>query len=108
MLQWYDIHTKLRKVSPTIAIFRRQGYKNHINVGEKKGITIRELSETLGKVVGYTCKIEFDSPERDDAPQMLSQRERLGHVAWKRQIPFLECLEAAYHDFVPEYRQQQL
>lgn len=69
---------------------------SHINVGTGKDITIRELAETLAKVVGYTGRLVFDSTKPDGSPRKLMNVERLRTLGWQYQIDLQEGLASAY------------
>ena len=49
---------------------------SHINVGTGVDCTIRELVETVAKVIGYKGRVEFDSTKPDGAPRKLMNVER--------------------------------
>ena len=55
----------------------------HINVGTGKDITIREMAETMKRVVGYEGKLTFDATKPDDAPRKLINVTRLSNMGWK-------------------------
>lgn len=78
---------------------------SHINVGAGTDMTIRELAEAIGQVVGYTGNISFDSTQPDGAPRKLLGNERLSMLGWTAKIPLLKGLQSTYHDFLSEYEQ---
>lgn len=82
----YDAHT--------------QAMQSHINVGYGEDITIRELAESVGKVVGYQGTIEFDISKPDGAPRKLMDSSRLNALGWRARIGLEEGLSAAYKDFL--------
>jgi GDP-L-fucose synthase len=55
---------------------------SHINVGTGVDCTIRELVETVAKVVGFTGKIIFDETKPDGAPRKLMNVDRLKLLGW--------------------------
>jgi GDP-L-fucose synthase len=73
---------------------------SHINVGTGEDITIRQLAETLGKVIGYAGRIEFDPTKPDGAPRKLMDVSRLHALGWKASVEFEEGLTRAYADFL--------
>jgi len=56
---------------------------SHINVGTGKDIAIREMAETMKKVVGYKGKLVFDTAKPDGAPRKLIDVSRLSNMGWK-------------------------
>jgi GDP-L-fucose synthase len=73
---------------------------SHINVGCGKDITIKELAETIRKVVGYHGKIEVDLSKPDGAPRKLLDSTRLNLLGWHPKVPLERGLKAAYTDFL--------
>ena len=72
---------------------------SHINVGVGHDLTIAELAKTIGKVVGYDGKIEFDSSKPDGSPRKLMDSTRLNKLGWKAKVNLEEGLTYAYQDF---------
>jgi GDP-L-fucose synthase len=56
---------------------------SHINVGTGKDVTIREMAQTMKRVVGYKGKITFDITKSDGAPRKLIDVTRLENMGWK-------------------------
>ncbi len=50
---------------------------SHINVGVRIDCSIRELVETVAKVVGFTENIKFDKTKPDGSPRKLMNADRL-------------------------------
>ena len=76
---------------------------SHINVGCGKDITIRELAETIRKVVGYQGDITFDPSKPDGAPRKLMDSTRLNSLGWKPKVSLEEGLQSAYQDFLVQH-----
>lgn len=72
----------------------------HINVGTGVDCTIRELVETVAKVVGFKGEIEFDSSKPDGAPRKLMDVSRLESLGWKYSISLDDGLKATYQWFL--------
>ena len=75
---------------------------SHINVGCGTDIAIRELAETIGKVIGYQGNIEFDSTKPDGTPRKLMDSSRLNKLGWKPKIELEQGLKLAYEDFLKQ------
>ncbi|HEV3272665.1 MAG TPA: GDP-L-fucose synthase [Candidatus Methylacidiphilales bacterium] len=67
-----------------------------INVGCGHDITIRELAERVGKIVGYSGKIEWDATKPDGTPRKLLDVSRLTRLGWKAKIPLEEGIRSTY------------
>lgn len=73
---------------------------SHINVGTGEDCTIRELVETVAKVVGYRGVITFDTSKPDGAPRKLMNVERLEKLGWKYKVSLDKGLVSTYKWFV--------
>ena len=73
---------------------------SHINVGTGVDCTIRELVETVAKVVGYQGEIVFDISKPDGAPRKLMNVERLKSLGWKYTISLEQGLANSYQWFL--------
>lgn len=73
---------------------------SHINVGTGEDCTIRELAETMAKVVGYPGKIVFDASKPDGTPRKLLDVSRLNNLGWKASISLEEGLADTYRWFL--------
>ncbi len=74
--------------------------QSHINVGCGSDITIAELAQTVGQVVGYQGEINFDPSKPDGAPRKLMDSSRLNALGWQAQVSLQEGLALAYQDFL--------
>jgi GDP-L-fucose synthase len=67
-----------------------------INVGSGQEVTIRQLAELVGKVVGYSGKLEWDATKPNGTPRKLLDVTRLNQLGWKAAIPLEVGLRATY------------
>lgn len=73
---------------------------SHINVGTGVDCTIRELVETVAKVVGFEGEIKFDTTKPDGTPRKLMNVDRLKSMGWKYSISLEDGLALAYKWFL--------
>lgn len=73
---------------------------SHINVGSGVDCTIRELVETVAKVVGFNGNITFDTGKPDGAPRKLMNVERLKSLGWQYCVPLPVGLKNSYSWFL--------
>lgn len=73
---------------------------SHINVGTGVDCTIRELVETVAKVVGYEGSIAFDATKPDGAPRKLMDVSRLKDLGWEYSISLEQGLANSYQWFL--------
>jgi len=76
---------------------------SHINVGCGYDITIKELAETIARVVGYQGQIVFDPSKPDGTPRKLMDSTRLNDLGWKELVGLEAGLKMAYQDFLAHY-----
>lgn len=73
---------------------------SHINVGTGVDCTIRELVETVAKVVGFKGEIKFDATKPDGAPRKLMNVDRLKGLGWTFSIELEQGLLKTYEWFL--------
>lgn len=73
---------------------------SHINVGTGIDCTIRELVETVAKVVGYQGEIVFDTSKPDGTPRKLMDVSRLEKLGWVASISLEDGLKETYQWFL--------
>jgi len=72
---------------------------SHINVGTGVDCTIRELAETIARVVGYEGRVAFDASKPDGAPRKLMDVSRLKALGWQSSIGLEDGLRDTYSWF---------
>jgi GDP-L-fucose synthase len=77
-----------------------QDMLSHINVGTGVDCTIRELVETVAKVVGFEGSIAFDATKPDGAPRKLMDVSRLKDLDWQFSIDLEQGLTNTYEWFL--------
>jgi GDP-L-fucose synthase len=73
---------------------------SHLNVGTGKDCTIRELAETMARVVGFEGKIVFDTEKPDGTPRKLLDVEKLATLGWRYSIELEDGLGRTYGWFL--------
>ena len=73
---------------------------SHINVGTGVDCTIRELAETMAKVVGFSGQVVFDSTKPDGTPRKLLDVSRLADLGWRYTISLEQGLTKTYQWFL--------
>ncbi len=73
---------------------------SHINVGTGIDCTIKELTETVAKVVGFNGDIVWDTNKPDGAPRKLMEVDRLKRLGWEAAIDLEGGLASAYQWFL--------
>ncbi|EOW9225005.1 GDP-L-fucose synthase family protein [Vibrio cholerae] len=73
---------------------------SHINVGTGCDCTIREMAETMAKVVGFEGKVVFDSTKPDGTPRKLMDVSRLAALGWQYRVDLEAGLRLTYQWFL--------
>ena len=73
---------------------------SHINVGTGIDCTVREMAETVCRVVGFKGKLVFDATKPDGAPRKLMNVDRLQALGRKAGINLEEGLTRTYQWFL--------
>ena len=83
-------------------VFLLENYdeENFINVGYGNDISIRELAETVQRVVGFEGKIVWDTTKPDGTPRKLIDSSRLFALGWRPKIDLDVGIKLAYADFL--------
>ncbi len=67
-----------------------------INVGFGSDVSIAELAEAIGNVVGYQGKITFDPSKPDGSPRKWINSSKLNNLGWRPKINLNDGLTLAY------------
>lgn len=74
-----------------------QGYDGPlVNIGTGEDVTIRELAESVMKVVGFEGCIVFDSSKPDGTPRKLLDVSRLASLGWRAKTSLQDGLRLTY------------
>ena len=73
---------------------------SHVNIGSGEEIAIKELSEIIKNVVGYSGEIHFDPSRLDGTPRKLMDISILSNFGWKAGVPLETGLKNTYADFL--------
>ena len=90
-------------------VFLMQNYSEEqfINVGSGQDVTIRELAETVRRIVGFNGEIVWDTSKPDGTPRKLMDSSRLFALGWTPKIPLEEGIALAYEDFQKRFGAQR-
>lgn len=70
------------------------------NVGSGKDITIKELAETIQKVVGHQGEIVWDTDKPDGTPRKLMDVSKMRNVGWQYNTELEDGIEKTYNWFL--------
>ena len=86
-----------------VFLLERYSEEQFINVGSGSEVSVRELTETVGRVVGYAGKIVWDTSKPDGMPRKLMDSSRLFALGWRPQVSLEAGIRLAYEDFLKRF-----
>ncbi|MEC4017836.1 GDP-L-fucose synthase family protein [Streptomyces sp. H27-D2] len=85
-------------------LLRRYDGDEPVNVGCGSDLTIRELAETVRRVVGFAGEISFDTSKPDGTPRKLLDVSRMSGLGWKPDIALTEGVRDTYESWLAGMR----
>lgn len=71
-----------------------------VNLGTGEDATIREIAETVKRVIGFEGKLVFDSTKPDGTPQKLEDVSRMHSLGWRHKINLEDGIRLTYQWYV--------
>jgi GDP-L-fucose synthase len=84
-------------------LMRMHGGKDVFNVGSGQEVSIAELANTIGEVVGYTGRLIFDTTKPDGTPRKLLDPSRLEMSGWRAGTMLQKGIEETYRRYVIDH-----
>ena len=78
--------------------------EQHVNIGTGEEVSIRELAETIKKVVGFEGELVFNTDMPDGTPRKLTTVDKLHGLGWKHKVSLNEGIKLAYNWFLENYK----
>jgi GDP-L-fucose synthase len=87
-------------------VFLMENYsgEDFVNVGFGSDLTIRELAETVARVVGFVGLIEWDTAKPDGTPRKLMDSSKLFGMGWAPKVDLETGIRLSYEDFQRRFR----
>lgn len=83
-----------------VFLLRSYSGDDHINVGSGVEVTIKELAETIAKVVGCDAVLTWDTSKPDGTPRKLMDSSRLHALGWNNARDLKKGIAQTYSDWV--------
>lgn len=85
-----------------LCVFLMNNYSGNetVNAGTGKELTIKQLTELVAKVVGYTGAIEWDTTRPDGTPRKLLDVSKATALGWTYKTELEDGIRLAYQDFL--------
>ena len=71
--------------------------EEHINVGTGEDVTIKELAETVAKVVDFRRTIEWDTTKPNGTPRKVLNISKIKSLGWEPKIKLDEGIKTTYN-----------
>ena len=86
-------------------VFLMQNYseESFINVGYGSDVSVKELAETVRRIVGYDGEIVWDPTKPDGTPRKLMDSSRLFKMGWKPEVDLETGIRLTYEDFLKKF-----
>lgn len=91
-------------------VFLLENYsgEQHVNIGTGKELTIKELADTVKKVVGFTGEIVWNKDMPDGTPRKLTDVSKLHALGWNHKVDLEEGVQLAYDWFKANVKDARL
>jgi len=71
-----------------------------VNIGTGEDLSIRELAETVSRVVGFDGELVFDTGKPDGTPRKLMDVSKLHAMGWRHTVELEDGIRLSYQDFL--------
>lgn len=87
-------------------VFLMENYdgEQHVNIGTGVEVSIRELAETVKKVVGFEGELVFNTDMPDGTPRKLTTVDKLNGLGWKDKVDLNNGIRMSYEWFLENYK----
>jgi GDP-L-fucose synthase len=77
---------------------------NFLNIGAGQDVTIRELTEIIMNVIGFSGKVIYDTSKPDGTPRKLLDVSRMTSLGWSAKIPLEQGITSTYEHFLRQHQ----
>lgn len=85
------------KIAPELLSYPKPCF---VNLGTGEDVTIRELAETVQKVVGFKGRLSFDASKPDGTPRKLEDVSRIHALGWRHSVSLEQGIANTYRWFL--------
>ena len=71
-----------------------------VNAGTGKELTIKELTEKVAAIIGYTGEIRWDTSKPNGTPRKLLDVSKSKEMGWEAKTSLDEGIRLTYEDFL--------
>ena len=83
-------------------VFLMNNYEGNetVNIGTGTELTIKELTQLVAKVIGYTGEIKWDITRPNGTPRKLLDVSKLHNLGWHHKVELVDGIKISYNDFL--------
>ena len=91
-------------------VFLLENYsgEQHVNIGTGVEVTIKELAETVKRIVGYEGETVWNKDMPDGTPRKLTDVTKLHNLGWKHKVDLEEGVKLSYDWFRENYKDARM
>lgn len=89
-----------RDFSDTFSNDQKEVRNTHINIGTGKDVSIKELAETIKKIIGFNGELTFNTSKPDGTLRKLTDVSKLNKLGWKHNVELEEGITRLYKWYV--------
>jgi GDP-L-fucose synthase len=85
-----------------LCVFLMNNYSGNetVNAGTGKELSIKELTELVAKVIGFTGRIEWDTSKPNGTPRKLLDVSKAAALGWTYKTELEDGIRLTYEDFL--------
>jgi len=99
-----DTNVAKVKVGCTYDDSQKEIRNTHINIGTGIDISIKELAETIRKIVGYEGELYFNDTKPDGTMVKLTDPSKLHSLGWKHKVELQDGIRTMYEWYLKKSR----
>lgn len=87
-------------------VFLMENYdgEQHVNIGTGEEVSIRQLAETVKKIVGFEGELVFNTDMPDGTPRKLTSVNKLHGLGFMHRVSLNDGIRMAYEWFLENYK----
>jgi GDP-L-fucose synthase len=86
-----------------VFLLNRYSGDEPVNAGTGKDLSIKELAETVARVVGFTGEIRWDTSKPNGTPRKLLDVSKSAALGWRYHTELEDGIRVAYQDFLKRF-----
>lgn len=89
-----------RDFKDTYSISQKEIRNTHINIGTGQDVSIRDLAETIKRIIEFNGELVFNTNKPDGTMRKLTDVNKLNNLGWKHKVELEEGISKLYNWYV--------